>query len=55
MMLFLLAMVGLVLTESLRPGTLNAAMVVCIGCGLLFTVLGNMMPKFRMKIGRAHV
>ena len=49
MMLFLLAMVGLVLTESLRPGTLNVAMAVCIGCGLLFTVLGNMMPKFRMN------
>lgn len=49
MMLFLLVMVGLVLVESLRPGTLNVTMVVCIGCGLLFTALGNMMPKFRMN------
>lgn len=47
MMLFLLVMTGLPLVESLRPGTLNVAMVVCLGCGLLFTVLGNMMPKFR--------
>lgn len=47
MMLFLLIIVAICVVEALRPGTLNVAMVVCLLCGLLFTALGNMMPKFR--------
>lgn len=49
LMLFILIMVGITLIEALRPGTVNVIMIVCIGCGLLFTVLGNMMPKFRLN------
>ncbi len=47
LMLFILIMLGITLIESFCPGTVNVIMIVCIGCGLLFTVLGNMMPKFR--------
>lgn len=47
LMLFILIMVGITLVESFRPGTVNVSMIVCIACGLLFTILGNMLPKFR--------
>lgn len=47
MMLFILVMVGICVTEGLRPGTVNVAMVVCALCSLLFVFIGNMMPKFR--------
>lgn len=47
MLLFVLAMVSLVVIESLRPGTIHVGRFVCLLLGLMFTVLGNVMPKFR--------
>ncbi|MGI6180536.1 MAG: SdpI family protein [Agathobaculum sp.] len=47
MMLFLLAMVGICVTEALWPDTVNVSMAVCLLCSLLFVFLGNVMPKFR--------
>ena len=49
MILFICLMVGIVLTESLRPGTFIVGRTVCLFLGVLFTVLGNMMPKFRQN------
>ncbi len=49
MMLFLLVVTGVVITESLRPGTVNVATLVCALCGILYIALGNMMPKFRQN------
>lgn len=49
MMLFVLAMIGILLTEGLRPGTMNVGKMVCLLCGLLFAAIGNMMPKFRQN------
>lgn len=49
MMLFIILMVGIVLTESLRPGTIQVGHAICLFLGVLFTVLGNMMPKFRQN------
>lgn len=46
-MLFILVITLVCLTESLYPGTLNVAALVCILCSLLYIFLGNMMPKFR--------
>lgn len=47
MLLFVLAMVSLVIIESLRPGTMHVGRFVCLLLGLMFTILGNVMPKFR--------
>lgn len=47
MMLFMLLMVSMCVVEGLHPGTLDVVSLVCVFCGLLLTVLGNMMPKFR--------
>ena len=49
MMVFLTVMVGIVLIESLRPGTLRVSRVVCLLVGLLIALIGNMMPKFRQN------
>jgi len=49
MQIFLLVIVGIVITESLRPGTFQVSMVVCAMCGILFMMIGNMMPKFRQN------
>lgn len=46
---FLLAMVGIIVTESFRPGTIRVSTVVTALCGVLFMMLGNMMPKFRQN------
>lgn len=46
---FLLAMMGIIITESFRPGTIKVSMVVTAMCSLLFMMLGNMMPKFRQN------
>ena len=40
---FLLAMMGIIITESFRPGTIKVSMVVTAMCSLLF------MPKFRQN------
>ena len=49
MMLFVLAMIGILLAEGLRPGMMHVGKVVCLLCGLLLTAIGNMMPKFRQN------
>lgn len=45
--LFLLAMTGIILTESFRPGTVSVQYVVMLAVGLLFMYIGNIMPKFK--------
>lgn len=45
--LFMLAITLATLVEALYPGTCDMKMVVIIGIGLLFTVIGNLMPKFK--------
>lgn len=47
LMLFLLAMVAVTLTESLRPGTLSVSRAVTMGIGVLFAFLGNILPKVK--------
>lgn len=47
LMLFLLGMVGVVLLESFRPGTVDVGVLVTLLLAVLFIVMGNMMPKFR--------
>lgn len=47
MQIFLLAMTGIVLTESFRPGTISVPVVVMIGVGILFLFIGNMLPKVK--------
>lgn len=49
MQIFLLAITGIVLTESLRPGTVRVSTVVTALGGILFMLLGNMLPKFRQN------
>lgn len=49
MMLFLIVMTGIVILESMRPGTVQVSAVVCMLCSILMLVLGNMMPKFRQN------
>lgn len=47
MQFFLLAMTGIILTESFRPGTISVQIVVMVGVGLLLMYIGNVMPKFK--------
>jgi len=47
MMLFMIGIVGLVISESFSPGTVQIDFWVTAVCGLLFAFLGNMMPKFK--------
>ncbi|MCI9503755.1 MAG: DUF1648 domain-containing protein [Hungatella sp.] len=47
--LFMLVMVGIVITESFRPGTIQVATLVTAMCGILFMFIGNIMPKFRQN------
>lgn len=47
MVLFLCAMNGIVLSESLNPGHISVSVVVTVGVGIMFAFLGNMMPKFK--------
>lgn len=44
---FWLLMVGVVVCESLAPGTMRVGTVISAGVGVLFCVIGNFMPKFR--------
>ena len=46
-MLFMLGVLGLILSESFNPGRLRVDNVVLAVCGLLFMFLGNMMPKLK--------
>lgn len=43
--LFLLAMTGLLIAESLHPGSLHIENLVVCALGLLFAMMGNFMPK----------
>ncbi len=47
MQLFLLIINGVILTETLRPGSLSVPMIVMLGVGCLFLFLGNIMPKIK--------
>ena len=47
--IFLLVMTGIVLTESVYPGTVQVPTVTCAMCSILFMAAGNMMPKFRQN------
>lgn len=44
---FMLAMMLFVITESLRPGTLDVQVFVTVAVGILLAVCGNLMPKFK--------
>lgn len=46
-MLFLLFVTAFCIIEAFRPNTLNVPMLACILLGVLFAVIGNMMPRFR--------
>lgn len=47
MMLFFIAITSVIVSESLNPGRINVEMVVVLLVGILFTIIGNMMPKFK--------
>ena len=49
MQLFLLVITGIIVVESFRPGTIKVSTVVCAMCGLLFVMMGNMMPKIQQN------
>lgn len=46
---FMFIMVGIIVTESLWPGTIQVNTVVMAVCSVLFMMIGNMMPKFRQN------
>jgi len=46
-MLFMLGIVGIVLSESLNPGMLRIEFVVTLAVGFMFAVVGNIMPKLK--------
>ena len=47
MELFLLIINGVIITETLRPGTVSVPMAITLSIGVLFVVIGNFMPKFK--------
>ena len=46
---FMTVLMGIVLTETIQPGTVNTSKVVCVMVGVLFVALGNMMPKVKQN------
>ena len=40
-------MTAICVIEAFKPNTLNVSMLVCALVGILFAVIGNMMPRFR--------
>ena len=46
---FMTVLMGVVLTETMQPGTINISKVACIMVGILFIVLGNVMPKVKQN------
>ncbi|MBR5589923.1 MAG: SdpI family protein [Anaerotignum sp.] len=46
-LLFMTVVTGVILAETLQPGTLNIGKVICSMVGIMFIVLGNMMPKIK--------
>ena len=49
MQIFLLVITGIIVAESLRPGAIRVSTVVTAMCGILFMLLGSMLPKFRQN------
>lgn len=49
MMLFMIVMSGIVIVETMRPGTVRVGNVVTGLVSLLLLILGNMLPKFRQN------
>lgn len=49
MQVFLMAVTGIIVVESIRPGTIHVSTVITAMCGLLFLFLGSMMPKFQQN------
>ncbi len=47
MFVFLLAMTGVVISETFYPGRISVGIVVTVMIGLLFIFFGNMMPKMK--------
>jgi len=47
MMLFFIALTSVIVSESLNPGRINVEMVIVLLVGILFAIVGNMMPKFK--------
>lgn len=47
MQIFMLAMNGIILLESFRPGTVSVPMVTMTGVGILFLFIGNILPKIK--------
>lgn len=47
MTVFMLGMTLLVLSESLNPGKIRVATAVTAGLGVMFAVIGNMLPKIK--------
>ena len=46
---FMTALMGVVLVETMQPGTLDISKTICMMVGLLFIVLGGMMPKVKQN------
>jgi len=47
MMLFFIALTSIIVSESMNPGRINVEMMIVLLVGVLFAVIGNMMPKFK--------
>lgn len=47
MQIFMLAMNGIILTETFRPGTVSVPTITMVITGILFVVIGNIMPKIK--------
>lgn len=47
MEIFMLMINGVIITETLHPGTLSVPMFILLSTGILFVVIGNFMPKFK--------
>ncbi|HZK61621.1 MAG TPA: SdpI family protein, partial [Anaerovoracaceae bacterium] len=47
LMLFFIAITSVIVSESLNPGRINVEMVIVLLVGVLFAIIGNMMPKFK--------
>ncbi|MDE7320936.1 MAG: SdpI family protein [Lachnospiraceae bacterium] len=47
MEIFMLMINGVIITETLHPGTLSVPMFISLSIGILFVVIGNFMPKFK--------
>src|SRR5665648_1229523 len=47
MMLFFIALTSVIVSESIHPGRINVEMVIVLLVGILFTIIGNMVTKFK--------